>query len=71
LFLEVEKCPVKPWVPVCALNFILLVVVGSKLRNVWLLSSEVLTVKAVRVCLWKCLCGFIAVVISATEVCPV
>lgn len=52
-----------------ALNFSLLV--GSELRNVWLLSSEVLTVKAVHVCLWKCLCCFIAVLITETEVDPV
>lgn len=61
----------KSCVPVYALNFSLLVVVGSELRNVWLLSSEVLTVKAIHVCLWKCLCCFIAVVITETEVGPV
>lgn len=52
-----------------ALNFSLLV--GSELRNVWLLSSEVLTVNTVHVCLWKCLCCFIAVLITETEVDPV
>lgn len=54
-----------------ALNFSCFVVFGSELRIIWLLSSEVLTVEAIHVCLWKCLCCFIAVVITETEVGPV
>lgn len=54
----------------CALNFSLLVVVGSELKNIWLLSREALTAKLIHVLLWKFFSCFTAVIVAETEVGP-
>lgn len=55
---------------VCSLNFSLLVMAGSELKNLWLLSREALTAKLIHVLLWKFLSCFTAVVVTETEVDP-